>query len=78
MLAFRVILRSRRLTRGWSVVEGLRRHVDYLPRRPLDKTEIRQIARCQWVEQHQSMVITGATGVGKTYLACALAQQAIR
>jgi DNA replication protein DnaC len=39
---------------------------------------IRQLATCSWIENHQSIVITGATGVGKTYLACALAQHAIR
>jgi DNA replication protein DnaC len=52
--------------------------VDFPPRRQLDKATIRQLATCQWIENHQSIVITGATGVGKTYLACALAQQAIR
>jgi DNA replication protein DnaC len=52
--------------------------VDFPPRRQLDKATIRQLATCQWIENHQAIVITGATGVGKTYLACALAQQAIR
>lgn len=52
--------------------------VDFPPRRQLDKTVIRQLATCSWIENHQSIVITGATGVGKTYLACALAQHAIR
>jgi DNA replication protein DnaC len=52
--------------------------VDFPPRRQLDKTVIRQLATCKWIENHQSIVITGATGVGKTYLACALAQHAIR
>jgi DNA replication protein DnaC len=52
--------------------------VDFPPRRQLDKATIRQLATCQWIENHQAIVITGATGVGKSYLACALAQQAIR
>ncbi|MCB9716457.1 MAG: ATP-binding protein [Myxococcales bacterium] len=52
--------------------------VDFPPRRQLDKTVVRQLATCKWIENHQSIVITGATGVGKTYLACALAQHAIR
>jgi DNA replication protein DnaC len=52
--------------------------VDFPPRRQLDKAVLRQLATCQWIETHQSIVITGATGVGKTYLACALAQHAIR
>ena len=33
---------------------------------------------CQWVRDHQNLAITGPTGVGKTYLACALAQKACR
>lgn len=52
--------------------------VDFPPRRQLDKTVVRQLATCKWIENRQSIVITGATGVGKTYLACALAQHAIR
>ena len=35
-------------------------------------------SRGRWIEAHQNVVITGATGAGKTYTACALAQQACR
>jgi DNA replication protein DnaC len=52
--------------------------VDYPARRQLDRALVRQLAICTWVEQHHNVVITGPTGVGKTYLACALAQQACR
>jgi len=52
--------------------------IDYSPRRELEKSAVRQLASCKWVEEHQNVVITGATGTGKTYLACALAQQACR
>ena len=52
--------------------------VDYPVKRELDKGVVRQLATCRWVAEHQSVVITGATGTGKTYLACALAQQACR
>src|SRR5690606_13986691 len=44
----------------------------------LSRTTLRDLSRCGWVEAHQNVVITGPTGVGKTYLACALAQQACR
>jgi DNA replication protein DnaC len=39
---------------------------------------MRQLATCRWVDEHHNILITGPTGVGKTYLACALAQQACR
>jgi DNA replication protein DnaC len=52
--------------------------IDYPARRELDKATIRQLTTCRWVLEHHHVVITGATGTGKTYLACALAQQACR
>jgi DNA replication protein DnaC len=48
------------------------------PRRGLDRALVRQLATGRWIAEHQHVLITGATGVGKTYLACALAQQACR
>lgn len=52
--------------------------VDYSAQRHLDKALIRQLANCRWVQQAQTIAITGATGTGKTYLACALANHACR
>jgi len=52
--------------------------LDYSPRRNLDRALIRQLATCRWIAEHHNVLITGATGVGKTYLACALGQQACR
>lgn len=67
-------LREARLRIGNACVED----IDYPPRRELEKATIRQLATCRWIEEHQNVVITGATGTGKTYVACALAQQACR
>lgn len=67
-------LKEAKLRLGQACIEG----IDYPPRRELDRALMRQLASCQWVRQHQAVVITGATGVGKTYVACALAQQACR
>ncbi len=39
---------------------------------------LRQLATCKWVHDHRNVIVTGATGVGKTYVACALAQQCCR
>lgn len=52
--------------------------IDYPARRELDKTLIRQLATCQWIAAHQNVLVIGATGTGKSFLACALAQQACR
>ena len=52
--------------------------IDYSARRELDKPTIRQLSTGRWVKEHHSVLITGATGTGKTYVACALTQQACR
>jgi DNA replication protein DnaC len=51
--------------------------LDYSGRK-LDRALIRQLASCHWVAEHHNVLITGPTGVGKSYLACALGQQACR
>jgi len=51
--------------------------LDYSGRK-LDRALMRQLATCRWVLEHQHIVITGPTGVGKTFLACAVGQQACR
>ena len=52
--------------------------VDYAPRRKLAKSVVLQLASCRWIKEHQNVIVTGATGVGKSYLACALGVQACR
>lgn len=52
--------------------------IEYSPKRELDRAQLRQLAACRWVTEHHNVLITGMTGTGKTYLACALAQQACR
>ena len=52
--------------------------VDYRKPRGLDRSVLLSLASCQWVHERQNCLITGPTGVGKTYLACALAQKACR
>jgi DNA replication protein DnaC len=43
-----------------------------------EKGLIQSLASCQWAKEHLNILITGPTGVGKTWLACALAHKACR
>lgn len=52
--------------------------LSYSPKRKLDKSVVLQLASCGWLRERQNVIITGATGVGKSYLACALGIQACR
>jgi DNA replication protein DnaC len=52
--------------------------IDFAPKRELDRAAVRQLGTCNWIALHANVIITGATGTGKSYLACALAQQACR
>lgn len=52
--------------------------VDTSAVRGLDKAMVRQLGTCAWVSDHLNILATGATGVGKSYLASALGQAACR
>ena len=67
-------LREAKLKIGAACVED----IDYPPRRELEKAVIRELSNCRWIEEHLNVLVTGATGVGKTYVACALGHQAVR
>jgi DNA replication protein DnaC len=61
--------------RGGACVED----IDYRAARGLDRSVVRALAaESNWVGQHQNLFITGPCGVGKSYLACALAHKACR
>lgn len=52
--------------------------LDYRPGRGLEKSVIRNLASGQWLSRKQNILLTGATGCGKTYLACALGRHICR
>ena len=67
-------LRRARLRHGNAAMED----IDYRSPRGLDKRLMQSLASCRWVSDRLNVLITGPTGVGKTWLACALAQKACR
>jgi len=52
--------------------------IDYRHPRGFKRAAIDQLASCDWIRRHRHCLITGPTGAGKTYLACALAHKACR
>lgn len=53
-------------------------NLDFKQGRGLDRSTIMSLALNQWVKSHHNILVTGPTGAGKSYLACALAQKACR
>ena len=52
--------------------------LDYRQPRGLEKSLMTTLATCQWIRDRHNVLITGPTGIGKTWLACALGQKACR
>jgi len=52
--------------------------IDYSLAKGLKKSEILDLATCGWLEASNNVILTGPTGVGKSFLACALGQRACR
>lgn len=67
------MLKAARL-RVAATIEG----IDFARPRGLERAQMLSLAESHWVGSHHCVVIVGATGLGKTYLACALANAAIR
>jgi DNA replication protein DnaC len=67
-----------RLRRARLKQPAVAEDIDYRHPRGLDKALFRRLLTGDWVNGHQNVLICGPTGVGKTYLACALANAACR
>lgn len=59
---------------GTACIEG----IEYFPDRKLDKGQILRFATCQYINDNHHIILKGASGSGKTYLACALGNAACR
>jgi len=67
------LLKAAKLRTGACVVD-----IDYRHPRGIDRAYLAILTQGHWIEQHQNLCITGWTGTGKTWLACALGNQACR
>lgn len=52
--------------------------LDTRPGRGIDRALLASLATCSWVKKHHNLLITGATGTGKTWLSCAISHTACR
>lgn len=71
--ARRVNKRTRLLRQaGFSDPEANVADIRYDADRRLDKTRMTELSSCEWVRNHRNVLITGASGAGKSWIACAL------
>jgi len=52
--------------------------IDFRTRRGITKDALLKLSQNEWIGRHQNVIIVGPTGAGKTYLACALGNSAVR
>ena len=69
---------ARLLTQAHLRQQGAVEDIDFHHPRGLDKQIVVEISRGHWLSNHQNVLITGPTGVGKSFLACAMGNQACR
>lgn len=68
------LLKQARFSEPGACVEDIEYHSD----RNLDKNQIARLSTCNYIAEHHNIILLGATGSGKTYLACALGMAAVR
>jgi len=67
-----------RLSKAKLRQNGSIEDIDFRHPRGLDKSLVLRLSDCQWIKDHNNLIITGPTGVGKSFLGCAFAQKACR
>ena len=70
---FEARARTARLRHAASVED-----IDYHAPRGLDRALFLKLAACDWIRQHRNLLVTGPTGIGKSWIACALGHKACR
>jgi DNA replication protein DnaC len=69
---------TRRLKNAHFKISAAIEDIDYRHSRRLDRQLVRSLANCDWVGQHQNILVVGPCGIGKSFLACAFAHKAVR
>lgn len=62
---------------GFDQPEASIMDINYTSGRKLNKELIQRLATCEYISEHWNLFITGATGCGKTYMACAFGMEAV-
>lgn len=63
---------------GFAIPSACVEDIEYLPDRKLDRGQFLRFSTCNYILEHHNVILLGATGCGKTYLACALGIAAAR
>ena len=53
-------------------------NIDYKARRQLKRQQVLSLGTCAWIQERHNLIVTGPTGIGKSYLACAFVERACR
>lgn len=73
---------ERRLKRRYQIaklrVKACMEDIDYRHPRGLDRSVMQRLGTCRWIGRHENVIVTGETGVGKTWIACALGDKALK
>ena len=68
------LIKQANLSEPNACIEDIEYHSD----RNLNKNMITKLSTCNYIQEHHNVILLGATGSGKTYLACAFGMNAVR